>query len=48
MAALGQLVSGIAHELNTPLGAIQASVNNMVEYIETSLIYYLISKRCYT
>jgi signal transduction histidine kinase len=34
MAALGQLVSGIAHELNTPLGAIQASVNNMVEYIE--------------
>ncbi|HHX18512.1 MAG TPA: GHKL domain-containing protein [Clostridium sp.] len=34
MAALGQLVSGIAHELNTPLGAIQASVNNMTEYIQ--------------
>ncbi len=35
MAALGQLVAGVAHEINTPIGAIKASAENMQENLPT-------------
>ncbi len=37
MAALGQLIAGIAHEINTPLGAIRASISNIEHALNHTL-----------
>ena len=41
MAALGQLVAGIAHEINTPLAAIRSSIENMITFLEKGLLEQL-------
>lgn len=37
MAALGQLIAGIAHEVNTPLGAIRSSIDNIANFLDGEL-----------
>ncbi|MEO5829267.1 MAG: ATP-binding protein [Rhodanobacter sp.] len=38
MAALGQLIAGVAHEINTPIGAIKSSGRNIADALECALL----------
>ncbi len=38
MASLGQLIAGIAHELNTPLGAIKSSIGTVLESSSNAIL----------
>ena len=37
MASLGQLIAGIAHEVNTPMGAIKSSAGNITDSLKDTL-----------
>jgi len=46
MRALGNLIAGVAHEINTPIGAINASVDNISRSLDESMqnLYTLFSR----
>ncbi|WP_228059206.1 ATP-binding sensor histidine kinase [Nostoc sp. LEGE 06077] len=42
MASLGNLVAGVAHEINNPIGFLNGSINNAQEYVQDLLDYIVL------
>ncbi|BAZ14029.1 histidine kinase [Calothrix sp. NIES-4071] len=48
MSSLGQLVAGIAHEINNPVNFIQGNVNYIEEYIQSLLSLLSLYQKCFS
>jgi PAS domain S-box-containing protein len=47
MSALGNLVAGVAHEINNPIGFLNGSINNISEYIQDIFSHLKCYQDCY-
>jgi predicted ATPase/signal transduction histidine kinase len=47
MASLGNLVAGVAHEINNPIGFLNGSINNAKDYIEQILGHMALYQKYY-
>jgi predicted ATPase/signal transduction histidine kinase len=47
MASLGNLVAGVAHEINNPIGFLNGSINNAKEYVQDFLGYLALYQQHY-
>ncbi|MEH2157375.1 trifunctional serine/threonine-protein kinase/ATP-binding protein/sensor histidine kinase [Nostoc sp.] len=48
MATLGNLVAGVAHEINNPIGFLEGSLNNAEEYTQDLLAHIQLLKQYYS
>ncbi|MCW5313645.1 AAA family ATPase [Nostoc sp. KVJ3] len=48
MATLGNLVAGVAHEINNPIGFLQGSLNNAEEYTQDLIAHIQLLKQHYS